>query len=479
MQDLEQRLHAYEPLWGEWTLGQRLYAGSATAVYEITRHRLDQTLSTVVKVQEIVGSEEECAPALARVMDEIERMERLQGCHYIVRCLEDSIIPRREDQGVCLGYDVLMRLEHLSCLADDVREGHIFSEKEVLALGRQISLALTAAHSRGIVHRDIKPGNLYRSDDGRFLLGDFGVSGAPDEQEQLRTVAGTVAYMAPEVAGGVYDKRADIYSLGLVLYQLLNDNFLPFTDENSTYSQRENAVRKRRQGQAIPRPRRGSRRLWRTVRRALSWDPNQRFPSAAALRAALGEPGAGMGRAALRRVLMGVLICLACVGLGALAGWLAGAGRSTAGENALPVTPDVTYTEETAANSTYEVIKNDLSWEKARVYCESRGGHLATITSRKEEENIISLLEEAGVTAAWLGADNLNAANGFQWLTGERFSYAAWGLNEPNNTSGGESYLMLMHRGEEGWVWNDSSSNGLLVFPTDSVGFVCEWDEPQ
>jgi len=480
MLPLEQRLHSYEPLWGSWYLGRRLYSGSGSAVYELSRQRLDKTLRSVVKVIQIRGSEEEMAAQLAKAVDEIERMERLRDCPYIVAYLEDMILPCRDDRGMIISYDVLIRMEYLTCLADDIRDGHAFSEKEVRDLGRQICVALATAHSRDIVHRDIKPGNLYRSEDGRFLLGDFGVSASAGEESLLQTVAGTTAYMSPEVILGNYDRRADFYSLGLVLYQLLNGNFLPFMDENSTYSQREAAIRKRRQGAKIPSPKNGSELLKKALAKAMAFDPEQRFSSANEMRFALEGRRLKKKKAPWLRTLLVLVLCIA-----------SGAAGFAAGQYLLPqqlAEPSAQGTdffvsgideEETVVISTYEVILQDLTWEKAKVYCESRGGHLATITSRKEEAEVLALLDEAGLEAAWIGANNLNAANGFQWLTGERFSYAAWGTNEPNNAGEGEYYLMLMNRQSEGWVWNDSHNNGLEVFDRSKVGFVCEWDEAE
>ena len=78
--------------------------------------------------------------------------------------------------------------------------------------------------------------------------------------------------------------------------------------------------------------------------------------------------------------------------------------------------------------------------------------------------------------AVWLGADNRNAAYGFEWVTGEPFSYAEWGAGEPNNDNGVEYYLMLQNKDGQGWVWNDSRADGFTVFDASACGFVCEWE---
>ena len=80
-----------------------------------------------------------------------------------------------------------------------------------------------SAKKRNIIHRDIKPENIFVNDFGDFKLGDFGIARKMENVTGGLSQKGTFNYMAPEVAGnGRYDSRADIYSLGIVLYRLLN-----------------------------------------------------------------------------------------------------------------------------------------------------------------------------------------------------------------------------------------------------------------
>ena len=93
----------------------------------------------------------------------------------------------------------------------------------VLDLGRQASGALQYAHDRGIVHRDIKPGNLLLRRDGLLKIADFGIARAErgTQMTEAGTILGTAAYLSPEQArGDVVTPQADIYSLGVVLYEL-------------------------------------------------------------------------------------------------------------------------------------------------------------------------------------------------------------------------------------------------------------------
>ncbi len=117
---------------------------------------------------------------------------------------------------------VLERLEG-ECLADTIRRGPLPIEG-VLAVAEQVLRVLTWLHGKGVVHRDVKPGNL-QIHEGHVILMDLGLAMDPREPLDLRRgeVLGTYAYMAPEqIAGAAVDHRADLYSLGLSLYEALS-----------------------------------------------------------------------------------------------------------------------------------------------------------------------------------------------------------------------------------------------------------------
>ena len=107
----------------------------------------------------------------------------------------------------------------------------------VVHIGTSVCAALEAAHKHGIIHRDVKPGNVLLMKDGRVMLTDFGIAkvlGEGDDLTSENVMMGTAKYLAPEqVRGDTLDERADLYSLGIVLYECLVGK-VPFVGSNDT-----------------------------------------------------------------------------------------------------------------------------------------------------------------------------------------------------------------------------------------------------
>jgi eukaryotic-like serine/threonine-protein kinase len=195
---------------------------------------------------------------------------------------------------------------------------------EAVAVATQLADALAAAHAVGIVHRDVKPGNVILTQSGGVKLVDFGVAKLPAARAAASLMAGTPPYMSPEqFRGEEVDGRADIWSLGVVLYEVLSGR-RPFggADEAALLRaiQNETPPELRQLNPEVPAP------LARIVERCLARSPATRFASASELRDALRAPSA-TGTSHRRRRLRGAALALALmVGIAAGVRLLVGGG---------------------------------------------------------------------------------------------------------------------------------------------------------
>ena len=153
--------------------------------------------------------------------------------------------------------------------------------------------ALELCQKYQILHRDIKPENIFVSDSGDYKLGDFGVARTMEKTMSGMSKKGTYNYMAPEVyKGEEYGFRADMYSVGIVLYRLLNHNripFLPPAPERVTMRDRENALNRRIQGEELPLPCYAQDTLGQMVCKAAAPVPADRYESPAQMRKVLED----------------------------------------------------------------------------------------------------------------------------------------------------------------------------------------------
>ncbi len=164
---------------------------------------------------------------------------------------------------------------------------------EAARIAAQIARALAFAHAAGVIHRDVKPGNVLMTSDGNSLLSDFGIAKIMAETRMTRTGTslGTPAYMSPEQAQGMtVDHRSDIYALGVMLYEMLA-GALPFQADTPVALLHQHVatppppLRERVPG--VPRS------LEKIVMRALAKDPNDRYATAGEFAAALEAEATG------------------------------------------------------------------------------------------------------------------------------------------------------------------------------------------
>jgi serine/threonine-protein kinase len=210
---------------GRYDLVRVLGKGAMGIVYEGRDPNLDRRVAIkTVKVENL--SEEAAAEYEARFRTEARSAARLQ--HPNIVSVYDS------DRHGDIAFLVMEFIQ-----GDDLKyhldKGIRYSLEQSLKMIRDLLSALDYAHKQGIVHRDIKPANLLIEPGGRVKLTDFGVARIQDSGEATRTqgsMVGTLKYMSPEqVQGQKIDSRADLFSVGVVLYQLLTDK-RPFDGDN-------------------------------------------------------------------------------------------------------------------------------------------------------------------------------------------------------------------------------------------------------
>ena len=283
-----------------WNVTRLLGEGGYGKVFEIERSEFGQTYRAALKVITVPQSSAEVRSVISEgmsvsqaeayfhgiveeLMHEFSIMFKLKGTANVVSC-EDLRVLEHPDG---IGWDILIRMELLHPLLPYVYQ-HPMARRDIIRLGIDICKALELCQRYNIIHRDIKPENIFISDNGDYKLGDFGIARTIERTTSGLSKKGTYSYMAPEVyAGREYGFSVDTYSLGLVLYRMLNKNrgpFLPQPPEAITFSSREQALGRRISGEALPRPFYGEGRLGEIVLKACAFDPKDRYSSPQQLR---------------------------------------------------------------------------------------------------------------------------------------------------------------------------------------------------
>lgn len=293
----------YEPIFGYWKIVREIGSGSFGKVFEIEREDFGYTYKAALKAITIPQDPTEAERLMddsmdeqnvtkyyrgfvQELVDEFQLMSKLKGESNIVS-YEDHIVVPHEDG---IGWDILIRMELLTPLTRYAKE-HPISQADAAKLGIDICKALEICRRHGIIHRDIKPDNIFVSERGNFKLGDFGIARTAEKTMSNLSKKGTYNYMAPEVYNGSdYGPSVDIYSLGIVLYRYLNNNrfpFLPQPPEPFSHNDLTAALARRSKGEALPSPVNAGEKLAAAVLKACAFDPKERFRSATEMREAL------------------------------------------------------------------------------------------------------------------------------------------------------------------------------------------------
>lgn len=292
-----------------WNIEKRIGEGSFGKVYQIGRDDFGTHYSAALKVMSVPQSEAERRSIIEEglsnqnvtqyfytmveeIVKEFALMSQFKGTANIVSYEDHQVVPHENGEG----WDILIRMELLTPLQTHLAH-HSLTLAEVSRLAIDLCKALELCQKYNVIHRDIKPENIFISSNGDYKLGDFGIARTIERTASGLSKKGTYSYMAPEVYRGLeYGFTVDTYSLGLVLYRLLNQNrlpFMPLPPAPLSYSDREKALSARISGNPLPLPLDGRGGLAEIVCKACGYEPSQRFATASALRVAieaLGNP---------------------------------------------------------------------------------------------------------------------------------------------------------------------------------------------
>jgi len=295
--------HELHRLYPEWHLVRPLGEGAFGKVYEIRRGEGGMEERAALKVIHIPQSESDVTALRSQGYDdgavsayykklaeqlsgEVITQAKLKGHSNIVSYEDRKTI--QDPDGV--GYTILIRMELLTPLTKLMATGPL-PQADVLQLGLDMAQALALCERHHIIHRDIKPQNIFLSPNGDYKLGDFGVARELEKTTYNMTRAGTNNYMAPEVFHGrPCNATVDIYSLGIVLYALLNGNrppFVPPPGPEPDPSASVDALHKRLSGEAIPLLSGVPDVLNEVILKMCAFAPKDRYQNARELAAAL------------------------------------------------------------------------------------------------------------------------------------------------------------------------------------------------
>jgi len=268
---------------GRYRLEGRLGFGGMSTVHLALDMRLERQVAVKLLAEHLADD-----PAfVSRFQREAQAAARL--VHPNIVQVFDSGRDERTDQ-----YFIVMEYIEGSSCAEILRDDGWVEVPEAIAIIEQACEGLHYAHRHGVVHRDVKPGNLLRAREGEVKLADFGIAKATEQSSitQVGSVLGTAAYLAPEQARGEEaGPKADLYALGVVTYQLISGR-LPYEATSLTElalkQQQEEPAKLDTLVAAV------SPELADAIAVALALDPRERYATAREMGRALSDGAKGV-----------------------------------------------------------------------------------------------------------------------------------------------------------------------------------------
>jgi len=298
-------IYQYQPLWGKWKIDGLIGQGNFGRVYRVSHEEYGHTYTSAVKMISIPSQEQYKAAQsmigdkngtlrnyfhemVQSLVNEVSILYALRGNSNILGYHDHKIIEHPDK----IGWDILIRMDYVKSLGQYLNEKQL-SRAEIISLGIDICSALDICAKHGIIHRDIKDDNIFYHEDGIFKLGDFGIAMKLSKDGWMTSMSGTPHYMAPEVyRGEPFDASVDLYSLGIVMYRLLNHGRLPFMPPYPgpiCFGDSDEAFNKRMKGDPFPSPDQAGAAMAHVILKASAYRSEDRYASPMAMKRALKD----------------------------------------------------------------------------------------------------------------------------------------------------------------------------------------------
>lgn len=260
-------------------------SGGKTVVYRLVSNDGLESALKVIPVFSMPG-DKKCFPSYKESRDALcEKASREVKIVYNLQ-VAPHIMPYKSycfkewDEEFSFGCDLLIQMPLLENVYKLVIDRGPLSEEQIITLGKNLCTALIRCHKINLIHRDIKPHNIFRSTLGDYVLGDFGIARILKPGEEATRIECTPPFAAPEqIKHRQANPLTDIYSLGLTMYYLSNHNRLPFLSSTFTLDT-DDATQRRIDGAPLPPPKFCSEALTGIILQACAYRPENRFQSA-------------------------------------------------------------------------------------------------------------------------------------------------------------------------------------------------------
>ena len=290
-----EKLKGYEPFFGAWTVDSKIAEGRFSKVFKVSRIDDGRVRHQCLKTIRFPAGNEELSRVISsgiyqnvqQYLDEVEKSVRL-NMEKMLMLRDNKNIVRFDNYEIikessCFYLVILTEL--LQPLSDYLKVDSA-RQNDVIKIGADLCSALEGFREVGIIHHEVKPENVYVDRYGNFKLGDFGICKGRFGEDKI-----TSAYIAPELyAKAPIDISSDIYSLGILIYKLLNNNRLPFLPAYPTpvsLQDRETAFARRMRGDLFPAPSNASHQLAGVIYKATAFRAHERYLDPAIFAASL------------------------------------------------------------------------------------------------------------------------------------------------------------------------------------------------